>query len=344
MKDVSHLSLILVIIVTLITGLSPYLSAEQTITINPFTTENNNQRYLSSNEKRILEADSVSTIASIYSDQLAVDAYAVTDNLYKKQSITSGSDKYLSSIPIIATGDSAQRSGVTKYTVADGDTLSGIALKFNISTDTIRYANGLEDENSLKPGQELTILPVSGVLHTVAAGHTLDAIANRYGISKALIMSQNDIYSDDELVVGMQLVIPDAEIPEAPKPQPQPSQRTQIANNNSSGISYVQTSTGPNHFPYGWCTWWVAQKRYVPWSGNAWQWYGNAQAYGRPVGKAPVPGAIMVTWESGYGHVAYVESVSGGSFTVSEMNYVGFGRASTRTISTSSVPLIGFIY
>jgi surface antigen len=140
----------------------------------------------------------------------------------------------------------------------------------------------------------------------------------------------------------MQLVIPDADIPEAPKPTPTP--RTQIANSNSSQISYVQTSSGPNHFPYGWCTWWVAQKRYVPWSGNAWQWYGNAQAYGRSVGKTPVPGSILVTWESGYGHVAYVESVSGGSFTVSEMNYVGFGRVSTRTITTSSVPLIGFIY
>jgi surface antigen len=52
----------------------------------------------------------------------------------------------------------------------------------------------------------------------------------------------------------------------------------------------------------------------------------------------------MVTWESGVGHVAYVESVSGGSFTISEMNYRGYGIISSRTLTPSSVPLIGFIY
>jgi peptidoglycan DL-endopeptidase CwlO len=82
----------------------------------------------------------------------------------------------------------------------------------------------------------------------------------------------------------------------------------------------------------------------VPWSGNAKDWYWNAQAYGRSVGRTPVPGAIMVTWESGYGHVAYVESTNGNTFTVSEMNYKGFGIVSTRTLTTSQVPLIGFIY
>ena len=52
----------------------------------------------------------------------------------------------------------------------------------------------------------------------------------------------------------------------------------------------------------------------------------------------------MVTGESGWGHVAYVESVNGNTFTVSEMNYIGWGVYSTRTITTSQVPLYGFIY
>jgi surface antigen len=343
MKDVSHLSIVLVIIVTLITGLTPFLSDTGNVVIDPFSVDSLNSRYLSSNEKRILEADSVATIASIYSDQMAMDAYNVTEDLYKKQNVVSGGDKYLASLPIISTGGSGGvRNTVTKYVVQDGDTLSGIAVKFNISTDTIRFANKLEDVDSLKPGDTLTILPVSGLIHTVSAGQTIDGIAARYKVSAAMIISQNDLYGE-ELTAGMQLVIPDAEIPEA-APKPQPQTRIARGNSSTSSISYVQTSSGPNHFPWGWCTWWVAQKRYVPWNGNAWQWYGNAQAYGRSVGRAPVPGAIMVTWESGYGHVAYVESVSGGSFTVSEMNYAGFGRVSSRTISTSSVPLIGFIY
>jgi surface antigen len=53
----------------------------------------------------------------------------------------------------------------------------------------------------------------------------------------------------------------------------------------------------------------------------------------------------MVTNESGYGHVAYVESVNGdGSWTVSEMNYRGWDQVDQRTIRPGGVPLIGFIY
>jgi surface antigen len=46
------------------------------------------------------------------------------------------------------------------------------------------------------------------------------------------------------------------------------------------------------------------------------------------------------------GHVAYVESVNAdGSFTVSEMNYGGWGRVDYRTIkSTAGLDLLGFIY
>lgn len=104
-------------------------------------------------------------------------------------------------------------------------------------------------------------------------------------------------------------------------------------------------SAGSNNFPYGYCTYYVAQKRAVNWGGNAREWYGNAQATGHTVGSAPRVGAIMVTSESYYGHVAYVESVNpNGSFTVSEMNYAGWEVVNYRTISAGSVPLIGFIY
>jgi len=65
---------------------------------------------------------------------------------------------------------------------------------------------------------------------------------------------------------------------------------------------------------------------------------------GYATGRTPVPGSIMVTWESPIGHVAYVESVNGNSFTISEMNVRGWGIASSRTITPGQVPLIGFIY
>jgi hypothetical protein len=100
-------------------------------------------------------------------------------------------------------------------------------------------------------------------------------------------------------------------------------------------------------FPAGWCTYYVATKRNVTWRGDAGFWYQNASAAGYPVGPKPKVGAIMVTWESYLGHVAYVEAVNAdGSWTVSEMNFVAFGVISQRTIKPGQLgsALVGFIY
>ena len=101
-----------------------------------------------------------------------------------------------------------------------------------------------------------------------------------------------------------------------------------------------------NHFPAGWCTYYVASRRNVPWWGDAIDWWTNARAYGYAEGQAPAVGAIMVTRESvQYGHVAFVESVNpDGSWTVSEMNYVAWNVQSKRTIRPGQVPVVGFIY
>jgi peptidoglycan DL-endopeptidase CwlO len=102
---------------------------------------------------------------------------------------------------------------------------------------------------------------------------------------------------------------------------------------------------GSNHFAYGYCTWYVANRRNVPWFGNAIEWWPNAPPYGYAEGQTPVVGAIMVTRESGYGHVAYVESVNGdGSWTVSEMNFAGWNIVSRRTLRPGQAPVLGFIY
>lgn len=111
------------------------------------------------------------------------------------------------------------------------------------------------------------------------------------------------------------------------------------------GPTVVGSSTTLNNkFAPGQCTWFVASKRYVPWNGDAWMWWQNAAALGFPEGSTPRVGSIMVTWESGFGHVAYVESVIGSIWTVSEMNYVAPYVIDRRTLTFGMVPLVGFIY
>jgi surface antigen len=111
-------------------------------------------------------------------------------------------------------------------------------------------------------------------------------------------------------------------------------------------------SGAANGFSYGYCTWWVAQKRYIPWRGNAAEWWWTARPFGVTEGATPRVGAVMVMGVSGtspQGHVGYVESVNAnGSFVVSEMNWWGvpgggWNRVDYRTV-TSMRGILGFIY
>jgi surface antigen len=130
--------------------------------------------------------------------------------------------------------------------------------------------------------------------------------------------------------------------------------RVASARMSSSGPAWAggPVSGAANGFSYGYCTWWVAHKRSIPWRGNAYQWWWNARAFGFAEGAAPRPGAVMVMGISGtspQGHVAYVESVNpNGSFLVSEMNWWGlpgggWNRVDYRTV-TSMRGVLGFIY
>ena len=103
--------------------------------------------------------------------------------------------------------------------------------------------------------------------------------------------------------------------------------------------------SGPHYFPYGYCTYYVSQKRTVTWMGNAGTWLTGAKAAGQSTGNTPKAGAIMVTAEGGkVGHVAYVESVVDDKVTISEMNFKGYGVVSSRTIPISSKFIRGYIY
>lgn len=340
LRQVSHVGLVMVILMVLITSIpAPKVKGETPqAMVDPFGDKTMTEATVSAGDK-VSAVEAVATVASVINDNLAADAFQVADAEAAKTSMALSGDA-IAKLAVAVTTSSGKKAGVQRYIVKDGDTLSGIAQQFGITTDSIKWSNRMSDEDFVKPGQVLLIPSITGIWYTVKSGDSIAGIASRYKSSSALIIAQNDL-AGETIKVGMKIIIPDGVIEDAPAPVSRPS--TGYA---SGGYAprYVYISGGPNRFPWGYCTWWVAHKRYIPWSGNAWQWYGNAIAYGRSVGRTPAVGAVMVTWESSVGHVAYVESVSGSSFTVSEMNYAGYGVVSSRTITTSSVPLIGFIY
>ncbi|MDI7278276.1 MAG: LysM peptidoglycan-binding domain-containing M23 family metallopeptidase [Anaerolineae bacterium] len=112
------------------------------------------------------------------------------------------------------------RREVITYTVQKGDNVYLISQKFGVSLDTIIWANGrLElDPDLLSIGQQLAILPVSGVWHTVKAGETLASIARRYQVTPEDILNYepNGLEEPVSLTPGQKLIIPGGEKPFEP--------------------------------------------------------------------------------------------------------------------------------
>jgi surface antigen len=269
---------------------------------------------------------------------IVTEASKTATSKNEQVALLTSDDDALAKRQVVSTAGNATRD-ITSYVVEPGDTLSGVASKFNITTGTLKWANNLADLDAIKPGQSLTILPVSGLLYTVGAGDTAESIAGAFSANAAQILSFNNAEVSG-LKPGMSIIVPDGVRQDAPKPAAATSTRVAGASTSraSGPIALTHYAFSGNGYAIGYCTYYVASRRAIPsnW-GNANQWYYNAQASGFSVGSVPVPGAIAWTGAGYYGHVAYVESVSGGMVTVSEMNFNGnWNRVTSRTVSASS--------
>lgn len=98
------------------------------------------------------------------------------------------------------------------YTVRRGDTLGAIAKLFGVSVNTILWANNFTDPRALVPGEQIVILPVSGVKHEVQKGDTVASLAQKYRGSIEEILRFNGLAPDEKLVVGSFVIIPNGEL------------------------------------------------------------------------------------------------------------------------------------
>lgn len=109
---------------------------------------------------------------------------------------------------------------ISIYVVRKGDTLSDIAKMFNVSANTILWANDLTRGTALKEGQVLTILPISGVRYTVKKGDTLASIAKKYKGDAEEIAQFNGLDHGASLAVGQVVIVPDGELMATPTKSP----------------------------------------------------------------------------------------------------------------------------
>ena len=101
---------------------------------------------------------------------------------------------------------------ISTYAVREGDSLSEIADMFDVSMNTILWANNLSSKEAVRPGMTLVILPVSGIRHTVANGDTLASLAKKYRSDADEIASYNGISRAGDLTSGATVIIPGGEI------------------------------------------------------------------------------------------------------------------------------------
>jgi len=136
---------------------------------------------------------------------------------------------------------SSESKQASIYTVRPGDTLSRIAELFDVSVDTIVWANEISGE-TIAPGDTLVILPMSGIRHEVKEGETISEIADRFGVTQKKIREYNEL-EDMQLSVGAILDIPGGE-----KPKPTQSSETKTTNATVQSQSVTPTQTAQSGY------------------------------------------------------------------------------------------------
>ncbi|MFO7918086.1 MAG: M23 family metallopeptidase [Anaerolineae bacterium] len=196
------------------------------------------------------------------------------------------------------------RTSVFTYTVQEGDSVLGIAQKFNLEGNSILWANEELAKNAdfLRLGQELNILPVDGVYHTVASGETVESIAKKYEVEPSAITDYagNDLEPPYELESGNKLIVPGG----VKAPEPQQAAPRQATEQRATAPQDAQKGSGSFAWPMSGR---ITQKF---WSGH------QAIDIGAPRGTAIVAadaGHVVASQNSnvGYGRMLIIDHGNG---------------------------------
>ncbi len=181
-----------------------YAPGSQSVFFNPFfkTVHNseNNDLFLLKNKSLVIETPDLKIIEGNFVYGISTPRILTTQTL--------GS--------IFGESSYGDKKSVTEYMVQPGDTITFIAEKFEVSENTIAWANGISKSAALKVGQILTILPVSGLLHIVKSGDTISEIGKTYKSNVDDITTFNNLVNEGDIFIGDILIVPGGVMP--PKP------------------------------------------------------------------------------------------------------------------------------
>ena len=164
-----------------------------------------------------ISAMSILTLGALVSPFIQDPFSAKNENITNVLAFTE--ERSLTPEEVFETQESVKpRSEIVTYTVQKGDTLSGVAEKFSVSSDTIRWENGLKGD-SISVGDELKILPVTGIAHKVSRDDTIYTISKKYDANaQAIVDFPFNDFADPQtfsLVIGQIVIVPDGIQPAA---------------------------------------------------------------------------------------------------------------------------------
>ncbi|MEY4440544.1 MAG: hypothetical protein RLY49_170 [Candidatus Parcubacteria bacterium] len=109
---------------------------------------------------------------------------------------------------------------------------------FEVSVNTIKWANGLD--RPIAPGDQLIILPISGIKHTVKSGGTIADIAKKYNADAKEIALFNGLSVDSTLTQGQVIIVPNVDLQvEEKKPSKSIAKTPSKSSGASSGSSWL---------------------------------------------------------------------------------------------------------
>lgn len=221
---------------------------------------------------------------------------------------------------------------ISVYVVRRGDTLSDIAAMFDVSVNTILWANDLRSARDVKPGDTLVILPITGVERTIAKGDTLKSLAKKYNADAEEIAQFNGLDPDEPLKVGSTIIIPGGEIVvPAPAPSTRPESQPAIIPPVSNVFLAGYFS---NPVPGGRVTQGIHGKNGID----------IAAPRGTPV-HAAADGVVIVArgggaWNGGYGNYIVITHPNGTQTLYSHLRSVAVSRGQS-VISGQTIGHIG---
>ncbi|MEK7165719.1 MAG: peptidoglycan DD-metalloendopeptidase family protein [Patescibacteria group bacterium] len=114
---------------------------------------------------------------------------------------------------------SKPRDSILIHVIVEGDTLGSLSEEFGVSIESIRWLNPDLKGDKLTVGNDLSIPPVTGIVHKVTRGETIYSIAKKYQTDAQKILNWpfNDFADLDTfaLTAGQPLVVPDGVMPKA---------------------------------------------------------------------------------------------------------------------------------